>query len=64
MVQFLELHVPTAGPVGLIPGRATKILHAVWPHQKNWNLIKMKTQHINLKKLLKKKKQCGLGKWP
>ena len=29
MVQFLELHVPTVGPVGLIPGRAAKILHAM-----------------------------------
>ena len=29
MVQFLELHVPTAGAVGLIPGRATKILNAM-----------------------------------
>ena len=29
MVQFLELHVPTAGGVGLIPGRATKILCAM-----------------------------------
>ena len=36
VVQWLRLHAPNAGDVGLIPGRGTKILRAsqVWPKNK------------------------------
>ena len=30
----IGLHAPTAGGMGLIPGRGTKILHAAWHGQK------------------------------
>ena len=30
MVQWLGLRASTAGGTGSIPGRGTKILHAVW----------------------------------
>ena len=33
-VQWLRLHVPDAGGMGLIPGRGTKIPHAMWCGQK------------------------------
>ena len=33
-VQWLRLHASTAGHTGLIPGRGTKIPHAVWDGQK------------------------------
>ena len=29
-VQWLGLHISTAGGTGLIPGRGTKVLHATW----------------------------------
>ena len=34
VVQWLRLYASTAGIVGLMPGRATKILHAKWYSQK------------------------------
>ena len=33
-VQWLRLHAPNVGGMGLIPGQGTKILHAMWQHQK------------------------------
>ena len=30
VVQWLRLHVPSEGDMGLIPGQRTKILHALW----------------------------------
>ena len=33
-VQWLRLRTSTAGGTGSIPGRGTKILHAVWHGQK------------------------------
>ena len=32
--QWLRLHAFSAGGVGSIPGRGTKIPHAVWPKKK------------------------------
>ena len=34
VVQWLRFHVATEGHTGLIPGRGTKILHAMWHSQK------------------------------
>ena len=34
VVQWLRLHVPHAGSMGLIPGRGTEILHATLCSQK------------------------------
>ena len=34
VVQWLRLHVPHAGSMGLIPGRGTEILHATSCSQK------------------------------
>ena len=34
VVQWLRLHVPSAGDIGLIPGQGSKILHAVWSGKK------------------------------
>ena len=34
MVQWLRFHAFSAGGMGSIPGRETKILHAVWPKTK------------------------------
>ena len=30
MVQWLRLHAPNAGGIGLIPGQGTKTPHAIW----------------------------------
>ena len=53
-VQWLRLHVSTAGGTGLIPGLGTKILHAAWCGQK----IKFKAIIIHPFKK-KKGKQYG-----
>ena len=37
VVQWLRLCASTAGIVGLMPGRGTKILHAKWYSQKKKN---------------------------
>ena len=34
-VRWLRLHASTSGDMGLIPGQATKIPHAMWHVQKN-----------------------------
>ena len=34
MVQWLRLHAPNAGGMGLIPGQGTKIPHAAWRSQR------------------------------
>ena len=47
--QWLRIHASTAGGVGSIPGRGTKILHASWCRQKS------KERRITRKK---KKKNC------
>ena len=35
VVQWLRLHAPNVGDMGLIPGWGTKILHAAWHDTKN-----------------------------
>ena len=40
MVQELRLHASTAGGVGSIPGRGTKILHATWHGQKEKEMFR------------------------
>ena len=43
MVQWLRLCTASAGGRGSIPGRGTKILHAVWQSQ---NINKKKSKEI------------------
>ena len=77
VVQWLRLHTPNAGGTGLIPGRATKILHATWRGQKKkkekketcWSwfcLLQLKQQHsmantANLRPLWNG--ECGTFAW-
>ena len=39
VVQWLGLHASTAGGTGSVPGQGTKIPHAAWQGQKNFNVL-------------------------
>ena len=47
MVQWLRLHNPTAGSIGLMPGQETKILHATQCVQTKTNKQKKKVINIH-----------------
>ena len=60
MVRWLRLHTSTAGGTGSIPGRATKIPHAVgsWPKKKE---RKEKKNRIQSCMMLADKKHLWMG---
>ena len=46
VVQWLRLHASIAGGTGSIPGRGTKILHAMWYGQKKKRPSEGETQRL------------------
>ena len=48
MVQWLRLHASTAGGMGLIPGRGTKISQAVWCGQEKKLIMIIIIMAVNL----------------
>ena len=63
VVQWLRLHSPNAGGLGSIPSQGTKVLHAVWPKERERKALPPKHHqylHIALDKGLGHSQHVGV----